>query len=74
MILLFVCPSIVADGLAGVDCILNCDSTSRLPSGLSENSYFELPIVVCHIFFNPCCFLNIIILNLYTSILAGFQG
>uniref|UniRef100_A0ACD6AHS8 Uncharacterized protein n=2 Tax=Avena sativa TaxID=4498 RepID=A0ACD6AHS8_AVESA len=35
----------VADGLAAVDCILNCDSTSRLPSGLSENSYFELPIV-----------------------------
>lgn len=35
----------VADGLADVDCILNCDSTSRLPSGSSENSYFELPIV-----------------------------
>ncbi|XP_048543194.1 tRNA A64-2'-O-ribosylphosphate transferase-like isoform X1 [Triticum urartu] len=35
----------VADGLADMDCILNCDSTSRLPSNSSEDSYLELPIV-----------------------------
>ncbi|TVU07857.1 hypothetical protein EJB05_41229, partial [Eragrostis curvula] len=35
----------VADALVGVDCILNCDSTSTLPSNSSENSYLELPIV-----------------------------
>ncbi|XP_044961516.1 tRNA A64-2'-O-ribosylphosphate transferase isoform X4 [Hordeum vulgare subsp. vulgare] len=35
----------VADGLADMDCILNCDSTSRLPSSSSEDSYLELPIV-----------------------------
>ncbi|KAF8652026.1 hypothetical protein HU200_062968 [Digitaria exilis] len=34
-----------ADALVGVDCILNCDSTSKLPSISSENSYLELPIV-----------------------------
>ncbi|KAM0848469.1 hypothetical protein ACQ4PT_054367 [Festuca glaucescens] len=33
------------DDLPDVDCILNCDSTSRSPSGSSENSYLELPIV-----------------------------
>ncbi|KAF0904895.1 hypothetical protein E2562_038633 [Oryza meyeriana var. granulata] len=35
----------VGDALAEVDCILNCDSTSNLPSTSSENSYLELPIV-----------------------------
>jgi len=35
----------VADALVGVDCILNCDSTSKLPSNSSENSYLELSIV-----------------------------
>ncbi|XP_014755581.1 LOW QUALITY PROTEIN: tRNA A64-2'-O-ribosylphosphate transferase-like [Brachypodium distachyon] len=35
----------VADDLADVDCILNCDSTSRLPSSSSENSYLEIAIV-----------------------------
>ena len=34
------------DPLVGVDCILNCDSTSKLPSNSSENSYLELSIVV----------------------------
>ncbi|KAL6841692.1 hypothetical protein ACP4OV_028521 [Aristida adscensionis] len=34
-----------ADALIGVDCILNCDSTSKFPSNSSENSYLELPIV-----------------------------
>jgi hypothetical protein len=40
---------VVVDGLADVDCILNCDGTSRLPSGSSEKSYLELPIVVSDI-------------------------
>ncbi|XP_035818484.1 tRNA A64-2'-O-ribosylphosphate transferase isoform X2 [Zea mays] len=31
--------------LVGVDCILNCDSTSKLPASSSENSYLELSIV-----------------------------
>ncbi|KAG8094506.1 hypothetical protein GUJ93_ZPchr0012g19411 [Zizania palustris] len=35
----------VGDAVAEVDCILNCDSTSNLPSTSSENSYLELPIV-----------------------------
>ncbi|CAD6339242.1 unnamed protein product [Miscanthus lutarioriparius] len=35
----------VGDALVGVDCILNCDSTSKLPSNSSENSYLELSIV-----------------------------
>ncbi|KQK11202.1 hypothetical protein BRADI_2g58742v3 [Brachypodium distachyon] len=35
----------VAVDLADVDCILNCDSTSRLPSSSSENSYLEIAIV-----------------------------
>nr|TKW21888.1 hypothetical protein SEVIR_4G150400v2 [Setaria viridis] len=35
----------VADALVGVDCILNCDSTSKIPSSSSENSYLELSIV-----------------------------
>lgn len=35
----------VAETLADVDCIVNCDSTSKLPSTSSENSYLELPIV-----------------------------
>ncbi|KAK3130634.1 hypothetical protein QOZ80_6BG0495950 [Eleusine coracana subsp. coracana] len=35
----------VADASDGVDCILNCDSTSKLPSNLSKDSYLELPIV-----------------------------
>ncbi|KAL6603927.1 hypothetical protein ACP70R_044288 [Stipagrostis hirtigluma subsp. patula] len=34
-----------ADALVGVDCILNCDSTSKLPSNPLENYYLELPIV-----------------------------
>ncbi|XP_062229010.1 tRNA A64-2'-O-ribosylphosphate transferase isoform X3 [Phragmites australis] len=37
--------STLQDTLVGVDCILNCDSTSKLPSNSSENSYLELPIV-----------------------------
>lgn len=40
------CPQITfADALVGVDCILNCDSTSKLPASSSENSYLELSIV-----------------------------
>uniref|UniRef100_A0A0D9WR65 Rit1 N-terminal domain-containing protein n=1 Tax=Leersia perrieri TaxID=77586 RepID=A0A0D9WR65_9ORYZ len=35
----------VGDALAEVDCILNCDSTSKFCSISSENSCLELPIV-----------------------------
>ncbi|CAN6207493.1 unnamed protein product [Urochloa humidicola] len=35
----------VADAFVGMDCILNCDSTSKLPPNSSENSYLELSIV-----------------------------
>lgn len=34
-----------ADSVDAADCILNCDSTSKLPSNSSEDSYLELPIV-----------------------------
>ncbi|RCV21965.1 hypothetical protein SETIT_4G181800v2 [Setaria italica] len=37
--------STLQDALVGVDCILNCDSTSKIPSSSSENSYLELSIV-----------------------------
>ncbi|WVZ79802.1 hypothetical protein U9M48_027338, partial [Paspalum notatum var. saurae] len=33
------------DALLGVDCILNCDSTSKLPCNSTENSCLELSIV-----------------------------
>lgn len=35
----------VADTFLGVDCILNCDSTSKLSFNSSEKSYLELSIV-----------------------------
>jgi tRNA A64-2'-O-ribosylphosphate transferase len=35
----------VGDALAGVDCLLNCDSMPKLPSNSSENSYLQLSIV-----------------------------
>jgi len=45
MIVISLCTCLVADALLDVDCILNCDSTSKLPSNSSENSYLELSIV-----------------------------
>ena len=57
MIVISLCTCLVADALLDVDCILNCDSTSKLPSNSSENSYLELSIVVItpfyklHLFF-----------------------
>jgi hypothetical protein len=47
---------LVGDALVGVDCILNCDSTSKLPSNSSENSYLELSIVVSAPFCDLMCF------------------
>ncbi|CAN6207494.1 unnamed protein product [Urochloa humidicola] len=37
--------STLQDAFVGMDCILNCDSTSKLPPNSSENSYLELSIV-----------------------------
>jgi hypothetical protein len=48
--------SSVADALDGVDCILNCDSTSKLPSNFLEDSYLELPVVVGDTFLGPFVF------------------
>ena len=46
------------DALVGVDSILNCDITSKLPSNSSENSCLELSIVVIKPFY-MCFFLYI---------------
>lgn len=64
---------VVADGLADMDCILNCDSTSRLPPSSSEDSYLELPIVVSDIVL-ILCISSLFRHQLLYFRFAGFQG